>query len=100
MRITEGEVRRVAELANLALTSEELARMTQDLSGILEYIDQLNELDTSGVEPMAQVLYEGEETATLRQDVERTPLSNAEAVGNAPLAGQGSIHKAVVKVEA
>jgi aspartyl-tRNA(Asn)/glutamyl-tRNA(Gln) amidotransferase subunit C len=89
MRITEPEVRRIAELASLALTDAEVARMAQDMSGILTHIEKLNELDTSGVEPMAQVLYEAGETATLREDVERSPLSNAEAVANAPLAGAG-----------
>ncbi len=89
MKITEQEVRRVAELANLALTDAEVARMAEDMSDILTHIDKLNELDISGVEPMAQVLYEAGETATLREDEEREPLSNAEAVGNAPLAGAG-----------
>ena len=89
MKINEQEVRRVAELANLALTEEEIVRMTQDLDGILGHMDKLNELDTSAVEPMSQVLYEAEETATLRADVERKPLSNAEALANAPAAGQG-----------
>jgi aspartyl-tRNA(Asn)/glutamyl-tRNA(Gln) amidotransferase subunit C len=89
LRITEEEVKRVAELANLALSEHELARMTEDISGILTYIDKLNELDTSGVAPMAQVLFEQEETATLRADEERAPLSNTDAVGNAALAGLG-----------
>lgn len=89
MKITEQEVRRVAELANLALTEEEIVRMTQDMDGILTHIDKLSELDTSSVEPMSQVLYDSEETATLRADVERKPLGNADAVANAPLAGQG-----------
>lgn len=89
MKITEQEVRRVMELASLALTEEEIARMAQDMSGILEHIDKLNELDTSNVEPMAQVLYEAGETATLREDVERPPLTNPEAVGNAAISGQG-----------
>ena len=89
MRIDEQEVRRVAELANLALTEEEVVRMTQDLDGILGHMDKLNELDTSAVEPMSQVLYDAEETATLRADVERKPLSNAEALANAPVSGQG-----------
>lgn len=53
--VTLDEVRRVAELANLELTAEEGPRMQRDLSAILGYIAQLNELDTSGVEPMAQV---------------------------------------------
>ena len=89
MRITEEEVRRVAELGNLALTAEEIARMAQDLSGILVHVDKLNELDTSDVEPMAQVLYDADETATLREDVERPGLGNQEALANAPLAGVG-----------
>ena len=89
MRIDEQEVRRVAELANLALTEDEIVRMTQDLDGILEHMVKLNELDTASVEPMSQVLYDAEETATLRADVERKPLSNAEALANAPVAGQG-----------
>ena len=89
MKITEQEVRRVAELANLALTEDEIVRMTHDMDGILEHMEKLKELDTSNVEPMSQVLYDSEETATLRADVERKPLGNADAVANAPLAGQG-----------
>ena len=89
MKITEQEVQRVAQLANLALTPEEVARMARDMSGILTHIDKLNELDTSTVEPMAQVLYEVGETATLREDVERPSLSNDEAVANAPASGAG-----------
>ena len=89
MKITEQEVRRVADLANLALRDDEVARMAQDLDGILTHIDKLNELDTSNVEPMAQVLFDSEETATLREDRERPTLTNAEAVGNAPVTGGG-----------
>ncbi len=89
MKLTEQEVRRVADLANLALTDEEIVRMTQDMDGILTHIDKLNELDTSSVAPMSQVLYDSEETATLREDVERKPLGNSDALANAPVAGQG-----------
>ena len=89
MKITEQEVRRVADLANLALREDEITRMAQDLDGILSHIDKLNELDTTGVEPMAQVLFDAEETATLREDRERPSLSNAEAVGNAPVTSGG-----------
>ena len=63
--------------------------MTQDMDGILGHMDKLNELDTSNVEPMAQVLYDAEATATLREDVVRKPLGNADALANAPVAGQG-----------
>jgi aspartyl-tRNA(Asn)/glutamyl-tRNA(Gln) amidotransferase subunit C len=55
MRVTEKDVAYVADLGNLELTSEERPRMVRDLNSILEYIDRLNELDTSKVEPMAQV---------------------------------------------
>ena len=89
MKITEQEVRRVADLANLALRDDEVARMALDLSGILTHIDKLYELDTSNVEPMAQVLFDAEETATLREDQERPTLTNAEAVGNAPVTSGG-----------
>jgi aspartyl-tRNA(Asn)/glutamyl-tRNA(Gln) amidotransferase subunit C len=89
VKITEQEVRRVAELANLALTEDEIVRMTQDMDGILTHIDKLSELDTSNVEPMSQVLYDSEETATLRADVERKPLGNADTLANAPVSGQG-----------
>jgi aspartyl-tRNA(Asn)/glutamyl-tRNA(Gln) amidotransferase subunit C len=89
VKITESEVRYVADLANLKLTAEELERFTRELDQILAYMDKLNELDTAGVEPMAQVLYDAEETATLRDDVEREPLGNEAALANAPLAGAG-----------
>jgi aspartyl-tRNA(Asn)/glutamyl-tRNA(Gln) amidotransferase subunit C len=63
--------------------------MSHDLGHILTHIEQLNELDTSNVEPMAQVLYNADETATLREDVPHTPLSNEEALANAPASGTG-----------
>jgi aspartyl-tRNA(Asn)/glutamyl-tRNA(Gln) amidotransferase subunit C len=88
VKITEQEVRYVADLANLRLTAAEIARMQKEMDAILSHIDKLNELDTSGVEPMAQVLFEAEETATLRQDVEGPTLAG-EALANAPNAGGG-----------
>jgi aspartyl-tRNA(Asn)/glutamyl-tRNA(Gln) amidotransferase subunit C len=89
MKITDEEVRRVAELGSLALRDDEVERMAKDLDNILTHIDKLNELDTTGVEPMAQVLFDAEETATLREDRERPSLSNAEALANAPVSGSG-----------
>ena len=55
MKVTEKDVAYVADLANLDLTDEERAGMLRDLNSILEYIDRLNELDTTNVPPMAQV---------------------------------------------
>ena len=70
MKITEQKVREVADLANLRFNDAEVQKLQSDLDGILEHIDKLNELDTTGVEPMAQVLFEAEDTATLRADLE------------------------------
>jgi len=55
MKVTEKDVAYVAELANLDLTDEERSGMLRDLNSILDYVDRLNELDTSDVPPMAQV---------------------------------------------
>ena len=89
MKITEEEVRYVAALANLNLKDEETHKLRADLDEILGYIDKLNELDTSHVAPMAQVLYDQDETATLRADTPRPTLGNAIALANAPAAGAG-----------
>lgn len=89
MNFTEKDVRYVADLANLELTDEEISRMARELGGILTHIEKLNELDTSGVEPMAQVLFEAEPAATLREDSERPSLGTETALANAPLKGAG-----------
>ncbi len=89
MKITEKEVRYVASLANLHLADTEVAKLQADLNGILEHMDKLKEIDTEGMEPMAQVLFDAGETATLRADVPVTPLGNEAALANAPLSGAG-----------
>jgi aspartyl-tRNA(Asn)/glutamyl-tRNA(Gln) amidotransferase subunit C len=55
MKVTDKDVAYVADLANLELSADERAGMLRDLNSILEYVDRLNELDTSKVAPMAQV---------------------------------------------
>jgi aspartyl-tRNA(Asn)/glutamyl-tRNA(Gln) amidotransferase subunit C len=89
VKITEKEVRYVAGLANFQLTEAEVDKLQADLNGILEHIDKLKEIDTTGVEPMAQVLFDVGETATLRDDVVVTPLGNEAALANAPQPGAG-----------
>ena len=54
-KVTVEDVERVAELAHLELKPEETPGMLRDLNAILEYVAELNELDTSGVAPLAQV---------------------------------------------
>lgn len=89
MRISEEQVRYVAALANLTLTPAEIARFQAELDGILEHMDRLNEIDASGVEPMAQVLFEAGETDTLRADEIVPPLGNTAALANAAQPGAG-----------
>lgn len=55
-RISREEVEHAARLARLALSEEEKSRMEEELSGILGYIDQLRELDTSAVEPTSHAI--------------------------------------------
>lgn len=89
MKLTDEEVRYVADLANLRLSDEEVARMSHDLGQILTHVEQLNELDTVNVEPMAQVLFDADETATLREDIPRDCLGEEAALANAPASGNG-----------
>ena len=89
MKIDEKEVRYVADLANLNLSDEEVERMALQMNDILTHMEKLNELDTGDVEPMAQVLYDAGETATLREDVIGETLPNEVALENAPLKGKG-----------
>lgn len=89
MKITESQVRYVADLANLKLTDDEIGKLSKDLDEILTHIDTLNELDTSNVAPMAQVLSDADESGTLREDRERSTLGNELALANAPQPGAG-----------
>jgi aspartyl-tRNA(Asn)/glutamyl-tRNA(Gln) amidotransferase subunit C len=89
VKITEKEVRYVAELANLSLSEAEVHKFQADLDEILGHVERLNEVDTAGVEPMAQVLYAAGDTASWRADRERPPLGTDIALANAPQSGDG-----------
>jgi aspartyl-tRNA(Asn)/glutamyl-tRNA(Gln) amidotransferase subunit C len=83
--VTDKDVSYVADLAHLELTEEERPRMLKDLNSILGYIDSLNELDTTNVEPMAQVVSRAEGFAhAMRPDEPRPSLPHEEALRNAP----------------
>jgi aspartyl-tRNA(Asn)/glutamyl-tRNA(Gln) amidotransferase subunit C len=93
MKVTEKDVAYVADLANLELTAQERQRMLKDLNSILDYIDRLNELDTSNVPPMAQIsarsrradVKAGDGNAPAgREDVLIPCLPHADAMKNAP----------------
>ena len=80
-RLTSEDVRSVARLARLQLSDEEVERLTQQLGEILTYVEQLNEVDTEGVEPMAHAI---ELSNVLRADDPRDSLPREAALGNAP----------------
>jgi aspartyl-tRNA(Asn)/glutamyl-tRNA(Gln) amidotransferase subunit C len=82
MALSPEEVRRIAALARLRLLPPEEARLAGELSAILEYVRQLEELDVSGVEPMTHALASGE--TPWRQDEVRPGLTPDEALANAP----------------
>ena len=78
--LTRAEVARIAELARLELTSEELDLFTKQLGDILDYVEQIRGLDTSGVVPTAHVLNRPVE----RLDDDVASLPRAAALSNAP----------------
>jgi aspartyl-tRNA(Asn)/glutamyl-tRNA(Gln) amidotransferase subunit C len=80
-RMTPEEVRELALLARLALSDQEIARMTGDLGAILTYVDALRELDTTGIEPMTHAV---PFDCPLRDDQVAPSLPVDEALANAP----------------
>lgn len=83
MALSLAEVRRIAALARLELSEEEEQSFRAQLSGMLDYVAQLEELDVDGVEPMTHALAAGE-LPPLRVDEVRPSLSAEEALANAP----------------
>jgi aspartyl-tRNA(Asn)/glutamyl-tRNA(Gln) amidotransferase subunit C len=85
-RVTVEDVERVADLANLELAPEEKPGMVKDLNAILDYVAELNRLDTTGVAPLTQVTeLEGAGGAgELRADALRPSLNRSEVMAQAP----------------
>jgi aspartyl-tRNA(Asn)/glutamyl-tRNA(Gln) amidotransferase subunit C len=80
-KITRAEVEQVARLARLELSEDEKAQMTAQLDAILGYMETLNALDTSGVEPTTTVI---PMVSVMRDDVARPSLDREDALANAP----------------
>jgi aspartyl-tRNA(Asn)/glutamyl-tRNA(Gln) amidotransferase subunit C len=81
MKLTQEQVRHVAQLARLGLTDAELESLSEELSQILEYVDKVSELDTEAISPTAQV---GELVDVMREDAVRPSLGTELALRNAP----------------
>ena len=79
------DVRKVAKLAHLEITDEEVAMYTPQMAEIVKYVEQLNELDTDNVEPMLGGLTaEGAGTETIRLDERRKSFTQEGALSEAP----------------
>jgi aspartyl-tRNA(Asn)/glutamyl-tRNA(Gln) amidotransferase subunit C len=95
--LTRDEVRHVAMLARLSLEPGDEDFYAEQLSGILAHIDRLQQLDTDSIPPTAQVV---EVANTLREDVPRPCLSQADALANAPAAVDGFFRVPSIQEEA
>lgn len=79
------DVRKIAKLAHLEISDAEVALYTPQMAEIVKYVEQLNELDTDGIEPMLGGLTaEGETTLTIREDLAQPSLGQKAALSEAP----------------
>lgn len=93
MPVTIADVDYVADLARLRFSDEEKVRLVEQLNDILRYVEQLNALDTTQVEPTSHVL---NLKNVFREDVVEESLSHEVALANAPATSRG--HFRVPKV--
>ena len=97
MPITEADIQKIAALAHLEITDEELRTLAPQVAAIVAYVEQLRELDTSRVElALGGLTPEGEETAATREDSTRPSLGQTLALEQAPEPSHG--HFRVPKV--
>jgi aspartyl-tRNA(Asn)/glutamyl-tRNA(Gln) amidotransferase subunit C len=81
MSISRQDIEKVALLARLQLTEDEISKMTAELAQIVGYVDQLSEVETDGIEPMAHAI---ELSNVFRDDIVAESLSRDAALANAP----------------
>jgi aspartyl-tRNA(Asn)/glutamyl-tRNA(Gln) amidotransferase subunit C len=81
MQINEALIRRIAQLSKLEFEGLELQQIQQDLTQILNFVDKLNELDTTNVEPLIHIV---NEVNHLREDIVKQEITHKEALLNAP----------------
>ena len=78
-KISEQEVKKIAELSRLSLTNEELKKRTKDMNNILDYMDTLNEIDTENVEELYNV---HDMNNSLREDNYESSLDKKDVLAN------------------
>ena len=81
MKVEVATVRRLAELSKLSFSENEEKDMVVGLNEMIAFVDKLKEMDTTNVEPL---VFMTEETNVLREDVVEAPISQADALRNAP----------------
>lgn len=81
MELNRETTRKIADLARLDFDEQELASIQQDLQQMIRFVEKLQEIDTTGVEPLTHITAEGNR---LREDEIRGSISNKEALLNAP----------------
>lgn len=91
------DIRKIAKLAHLEITDEEVALYTPQMADIVKYVEQLDGLEIDEIEPMLGGLtVEGQATQTIREDFVRSSFTQTEALSEAPSAVDG--HFQVPKV--
>jgi aspartyl-tRNA(Asn)/glutamyl-tRNA(Gln) amidotransferase subunit C len=85
MQVNDELVDHLASLARLSFKPEEKEAITADLQKMISFIEKLNELDTTGVEPL---LFMSDEVNVLREDVVQGSITTEEALRNAPVADE------------
>ncbi len=80
-KISEQEVKKIAELSRLSLTNEELKKRTEDMNNILDYMDTLNEIDTKNIEELYNV---HDMNNSLREDNYESSLDKKDVLANSP----------------
>jgi aspartyl-tRNA(Asn)/glutamyl-tRNA(Gln) amidotransferase subunit C len=86
MSVTSEQVRHIATLARIAMSDDELDRLVPELNNILGWVEQLGEVNTDGIEPLATVI---EQKLRLRDDVVNDGDIRDEVLANAPQAQHG-----------
>ena len=94
MPVSKEEVEKIAALAKLNLSEDEKEKFTVQLSEILDYVEKLNELDTTNIKPLYHVL---EFDTPLRDDIPKISLTREEALMNAPAKEDGYFKTPKVK---
>ena len=88
MKLTQKETEYVADLARIQISEAEKEQLSYQLSSILTYMEELNQVDIEGISPMTSVVSQAN---VLREDEVRESVPQNKAVGNAPIAKDGML---------